>query len=273
MPELPEVEVTRRGIAPVLVGRRVSGVVTRTARLRYPLSADLPHLLTGLTLAGVARRGKYLLLDFSAGTLLIHLGMSGSLRLLPAGTPPQPHDHLDLVMGEILLRLRDPRRFGAVLWIAGGHDLAMHPLLAPLGIEPLAEEFTPHRLFALTRGRNTAIKPLLMDGHLVVGIGNIYASESLFRAGIDPRSAAGRIGLKRYARLVAEIRATLEAAIKAGGSSLRDFIQSDGSSGYFQQQYFVYGRSGEPCRICGKAVRSLRQGQRATFFCGYCQRR
>lgn len=271
MPELPEVEVTRRGIAPGLVGRSVSGVVTRTARLRYPLSPDLPRLLKGLKLLAVERRGKYLLLDFGAGTLLIHLGMSGSLRLLPAGAPAQMHDHVDLVMGDTLLRLRDPRRFGAVLWIAADNDLARHPLLAPLGIEPLADEFTPEWLLARTRGRNTAIKPLLMDSHLVVGIGNIYASESLFRAGIDPRTAAGKIGLKRYARLVPKIRATLQAAIAAGGSSLRDFIHSDGSSGYFQQQYFVYGRGGEPCRICGRSIRALRQAQRATFYCGHCQ--
>ena len=272
MPELPEVEVTRRGIAPELVGRRVSGGVTRTARLRYPLLPELPRLLKGKTLLAVRRRGKYLLLDFGAGTLLLHLGMSGSLRLLPRGAPPQKHDHLDLEFGDRLLRLRDPRRFGAVLWLTGDDEIQHHPLLAGLGIEPLEEVFTPDWLHAATRGRNTPIKQLLMDGHLVVGIGNIYASESLYRARIDPRTAAGRIALKRYQRLVPVIRATLEAAIDAGGSSLRDFIASDGSSGYFQQQYFVYGRAGEPCRVCGKAIRSLRQGQRATFYCPQCQR-
>ena len=273
MPELPEVEVTRRGIAPVLIGSRVSGGVTRTARLRYPLAPELPRLLTGQTLREVGRRGKYLLLDFAAGTLLIHLGMSGSLRLLPRGTPPQKHDHLDLEFGDRVLRLRDPRRFGAVLWLAPNHAINLHPLLATLGIEPLSEEFTADWLYAATRGRNTAIKQLLMDSHLVVGIGNIYASESLFRAGIDPRTAAGKIALKRFERLAPAIRATLEAAIAAGGSSLRDFIRSDGSSGYFQQQYFVYGRAAEPCRNCGSKIRSLRQGQRATFFCPRCQRR
>jgi len=272
MPELPEVEVTRRGIAPELVGRRVSGSVVRTARLRYPLSPELPRLLKGRTLRAVRRRGKYLLLDFGPGTLLIHLGMSGSLRLLPRGVAPQKHDHLDLEFGERLLRLRDPRRFGAVLWLDGKDGSDCHPLLANLGIEPLEDEFTPDWLHAATRGRSTAIKQLLMDGHLVVGIGNIYASESLYRARIDPRAAAGRIALTRYARLVPAIRTTLEAAIDAGGSSLRDFIASDGSSGYFQQQYFVYGRAGEPCRVCGKAIVSLRQGQRATFYCSKCQR-
>ena len=272
MPELPEVEVTRRGIAPPLVGHAVTGVATRTEKLRYPLPAGLSHLLTGLTLRDIARRGKYLLLDFGSGTLLLHLGMSGSLRLLPAGSAPQKHDHLDLAFGPTLLRLRDPRRFGAVLWLPAGNESAKHPLLAVLGIEPLGEDFTPRWLHAATRGSHLAIKPLLMDGHRVVGIGNIYASESLFRARIDPRTAAGAIGLKRFERLVPEIRATLQAAIAAGGSSLRDFIHSDGSSGYFQQQYFVYGRTGEACRVCGKPIRSLRQGQRATFFCAHCQR-
>ncbi len=276
MPELPEVEITRRGIAPSLVGRAVTDVIARTPKLRYPLPKNLLTLLFGQTLAGIARRGKYLLLDFGNGTLLLHLGMSGSLRLLPNDAtmaPAQKHDHFDLIFGKTLLRLRDPRRFGAVLWLPFDSDMARHPLLAPLGIEPLGEEFTPHWLHAATRGRQVAIKPLLMDGHLVVGIGNIYASESLFRAGIDPRTPAGRIGPQRYARLVPEIRTTLEAAIAAGGSSLRDFIHSDGSSGYFQQQYFVYGRTGAPCRICGRPIQTLRQGQRATFFCARCQHR
>lgn len=272
MPELPEVEVTRRSIAPELVGRRVTGGQVRTAKLRYLLDPDLPQKLQGETLQGIARRGKYLLLNFGAGALLIHLGMSGSLRLLPRGAPPRKHDHLDLEFGTRLLRLRDPRRFGAVLWLAQPEAAGTHPLLSCLGIEPLGAEFTPRWLFEATRGRNTPIKPLLMDSHLVVGIGNIYASESLFRARIDPRTPAGRIALKRYERLVPAIRATLEAAIGAGGSSLRDFIHSDGSSGYFQQQYYVYGRTAEPCRICGKAIRSLRQGQRASFFCPHCQR-
>jgi len=271
MPELPEVEVTRRGIAPELVGRRVSGGMARAAKLRYPLNPQLPRQLKGKTLLGIARRGKYLLLDFGSGSLLIHLGMSGSLRLLPSGSAPIKHDHFDLEFGDRLLRLHDPRRFGAVLWLAR-RDLAKHPLLAGLGMEPLDDEFTPRWLFAATRGRNTPIKPLLMDSHLVVGVGNIYAAESLFRARIDPRTPAGRIALKRLERLVPALRATLEAAIAAGGSSLRDFIHSDGGSGYFQQQYYVYGRTGEPCRVCGKAIRSLRQGQRASFFCPQCQR-
>lgn len=274
MPELPEVEVTRRGIAPALTGRRVIGAIARVPALRYPLPARLGQTLEGRSLASVSRRGKYLLLDFGNGHLLVHLGMSGSLRLVAAGLPPDKHDHFDLVFaadaGGIVLRMRDPRRFGAVLWLPG--DPQAHPLLAVLGIEPLAEEFCAGWLKGELAGLSAAIKPTLMDSHRVVGIGNIYASESLFRAGIDPRTPAGRISLRRLERLVPAIKSTLAAAIEAGGSSLRDFIHSDGSSGYFQQQYFVYGRGGEACRVCGRPVRELRQGQRATFFCAACQR-
>ena len=274
MPELPEVEVTRRGIAPALTGRRILDVITRTPALRYPLPEHLQRTLGGHCLAAVSRRGKYLLLGFGHGHLLIHLGMSGSLRLVPAGLPAEKHDHVDLVFAikgrSIALRLRDPRRFGAILWLPG--DPLAHPLLAVLGVEPLAEEFCAAWLRQEFAGLSAAIKPTLMDSHRVVGIGNIYASESLFRAGIDPRTAAGRISLKRIERLVQAIKTTLTAAIDAGGSSLRDFIRSDGSSGHFQQEYFVYGRGGEACRVCGRAVRELRQGQRATFFCAGCQR-
>ena len=274
MPELPEVEVSRRGIAPVLTGREVSGVIARVPALRYPLPENLKRTLSGHRLTAVNRRGKYLLLDFGHGHLLIHLGMSGSLRLVPAGLAAARHDHFDLVFiikgKAVALRLRDPRRFGAILWLQG--DPLQHPLLAGLGVEPLTQEFSAAWLRNEIAGLSAAIKPTLMDSHRVVGIGNIYASESLFRAGIDPRTAAGRISLKRLERLVPAIKTTLAAAIDAGGSSLRDFIRSDGSSGYFQQQYFVYGRSGEPCHVCGRPIRELRQGQRATFFCAGCQR-
>jgi formamidopyrimidine-DNA glycosylase len=274
MPELPEVEVTLRGIAPTLCGNLVTGVTVRTPSLRYPLPERLDRTLCGHCLASVRRRGKYLLLDFGHGHLLIHLGMSGSLRLVPAGLPPEKHDHFDLVFAlkgkPVALRLRDPRRFGAILWMPG--DPRAHPLLAVLGMEPLTEDFSAAWLKHELAGLTAAIKPTLMDSHRVVGIGNIYASESLFRAGIDPRRAAGRISLQRLERLVAAIKATLAAAIEAGGSSLRDFIHSDGSSGYFQQQYFVYGRGGEACRVCGGPIGELRQGQRATFFCPRCQR-
>lgn len=274
MPELPEVEVTLRGIAPTLTGRRVSGVIARTPALRYPLPRDLHRTLDGHCLAAVSRRGKYLLLRFDHGHLLIHLGMSGSLRLVPAGLAAGKHDHVDLVFAikgrSVALRLRDPRRFGAILWLTD--DPLTHPLLAVLGVEPLTEQFSAAWLKQELAGVSAAIKPALMDSHRVVGIGNIYASESLFRASIDPRTAAGRISLKRLERLAQAIKTTLAAAIDAGGSSLRDFIHSDGSSGYFQQHYFVYGRGGEPCRVCGRPIRELRQGQRATFFCVGCQR-
>lgn len=281
MPELPEVEVTRLGIAPHLEGRVLKRVVLRTPALRYPLPTDLQERLAGQTLLAVRRRGKYLLLDFGRGQVLLHLGMSGSLRLVSAEQAAEKHDHVDLVFaaaknhrpGELALRLRDPRRFGALLWLPGTPEVAArHPLLAVLGIEPLSDAFTPRWLFDQTRGLTAAIKTTLMDGHRLVGVGNIYASESLFRAGIDPRTAAGKISLKRYERLVPAIRATLTEALAAGGSSLRDFIHSDGSSGYFQLQTGVYGRAGEPCRQCGTIIRTLRQGQRATFFCPRCQR-
>lgn len=274
MPELPEVEVTRRGIAPVLCGNRVLDAIARVPALRYPLPTDLGRTLEGQRLTAVNRRGKYLLLDFGHGQLMIHLGMSGSLRLVPADLAAEKHDHFDLVFRiggkAVALRLRDPRRFGAILWLQG--DPLAHPLLSVLGVEPLTDEFNAPWLRQELAGLSAGIKPTLMDSHRVVGIGNIYASESLFRAGIDPRAAAGRVSLKRLERLVPVIKTTLAAAIDAGGSSLRDFIRSDGSSGYFQQQYFVYGRSGEPCRVCGRPIRELRQGQRATFFCAGCQR-
>lgn len=274
MPELPEVEVTRRGIAPALTGNRVIAVIARTRALRYPLPDKLETVLCTQRLAAVGRRGKYLLLEFDSGRLLIHLGMSGSLRLVPASQPAEKHDHLDLVFAighrKTALRLRDPRRFGAILWLP--RDAPLHPLLAVLGIEPLTGAFDARWLKQELSGLAAAIKPTLMDSHRIVGIGNIYAAESLFRAGIDPRTPAGRISLKRLERLVPAIKETLAAAIDAGGSSLRDFIRSDGSSGYFQQQYFVYGRGGEPCRVCGRRIRELRQGQRTSFYCPGCQK-
>lgn len=270
MPELPEVEVTRRGIAPALLGRRLASADFRVPALRYPLPHAQRAGFVGRCLRAITRRGKYLLLDFGSGHLLIHLGMSGSLRLIPAQTAPQKHDHVDLVFDDIALRLRDPRRFGAILWLEG--DVLTHPLLASLGIEPLDDAFDANWLKRELSGLKAAIKPVLMDSHRIVGIGNIYATESLFRAGINPRTAAGKISLARLERLVPVIKATLRAAIEAGGSSLRDFIHSDGSSGYFQQQYFAYGRTGGPCRICGQAIKEIRQAQRATFYCTRCQR-
>jgi formamidopyrimidine-DNA glycosylase len=270
MPELPEVEIVRRGLLPHLRGRKVHAVLARHESLRYPLPRELGRTLAGRILRGIDRRGKYLLLRFDHGTLIVHLGMSGSLRLLPRAAPAGKHDHLDLVFGRWLLRLRDPRRFGAVLWTK--EDVRTHPLIAALGIEPLAEGFDGHWLHAATRRRTVPIKLFLMDSHVIVGVGNIYASESLFRAGIDPRTPAGRLSRIRCTRLAAAVKATLQAALAAGGSSLRDFIHSDGGLGGFQQQHFVYGRAGAPCRVCGTKIRSLRLGQRSTFFCPRCQR-
>jgi formamidopyrimidine-DNA glycosylase len=278
MPELPEVEITRRGIAPPLLGRRLASVYFRVPALRYPLPHEYVDEFRGQVLRDTLRRGKYLLLDFGSGHLLIHLGMSGSLRIVDELAPVQKHDHIDLVFGEgkstAILRMRDPRRFGAMTWIAGDRAAALrHPLIATLGIEPLTDEFTGQWLHDRLKGIKAAIKPALMDSHRVVGIGNIYASESLFRASIDPRTPAGRVSRKRIDLLVPAIKQTLNAAIDAGGSSLRDFIHSDGSSGYFQQQYFVYGRTGDACRICATPIREIRQAQRASFYCPRCQRR
>jgi formamidopyrimidine-DNA glycosylase len=269
MPELPEVEVTRRGLEPALAGRVISGVAVREPRLRWPVPKDV-HRLAGRTVRAVERRGKYLLVDCGDGHLILHLGMSGSLRVLPSGTPAQKHDHFDLQLGDRILRLRDPRRFGAVLWSTAAIDT--HPLLAHLGIEPLSRELHPARLHQLTRPHRTGIKQFLMDGRRIVGVGNIYASESLFLAGIHPRTPARKLSLERCARLSAAIKQTLRAAIRAGGSSLRDFVGADGNAGYFQQRYWAYDRTGEPCRRCGSTIRKIQQGQRSTFYCPTCQK-
>jgi formamidopyrimidine-DNA glycosylase len=281
MPELPEVEVTRLGIAPHLEGRIVSTVVLRRDGLRWPFPPGLAECLSGRTIRAIGRRGKYLLLQFDHGTLLIHLGMSGHLRILPVATPAQKHDHFDLVLaspeqdpaGARLMRLTDPRRFGAVLWHgseAGAVD--QHILLRGLGVEPLEPGFSAQLMHRESRKRSAPIKQVLLAGDIVVGVGNIYASESLFRAGINPAMPANRIGLVRYEKLVQAIRAILAAAIAQGGSTLRDFIGADGQSGYFQQSYFVYDRAGQACRVCGAAIRQIRQGQRSTFYCANCQK-
>jgi formamidopyrimidine-DNA glycosylase len=218
----------------------------------------------------VRRRGKYLLLDCGDGHLIMHLGMSGSLRLVPPGTPAAKHDHFDLVLGDRVLRLRDPRRFGAVLWTS--QPVEAHPLLAGLGVEPLSRALAPARLHALTRGCRVAVKLFLMDARRIVGVGNIYASESLFRAGIDPRRRAGRLSMDDCVRLARAIKQTLRAAIRAGGSSLRDYVGADGALGDFQSRMWVYDRAGKPCRRCGTAIRRIVQGARATYFCPSCQR-
>jgi len=317
MPELPEVETTLRGLAPHLTGQVVAEAIIRNTQLRWPIPRELPELLCGHTIRALQRRAKYLLVRFDHGTLILHLGMSGSLRILtgkPApslltlmeplanrlssqaskslvisrkrarGTPSRcasssfitvppadKHEHFDLVLanGEVM-RLRDPRRFGAVLWHGG--EVGEHPLLAKLGPEPLLDGFDAEHLYRATRGKTAAIKLVIMDSHVVVGVGNIYANEALFRASIKPQLAAGKVSRARCERLVTEIRATLREAIKLGGSSLRDYVDSDGKQGYFQQHYWVYGRAHEACRKCGGAIRLLKQGQRSSFYCPVCQR-
>jgi formamidopyrimidine-DNA glycosylase len=271
MPELPEVETTRRGIAPHLTGRTVARVAVRDGRLRWPVPRALALQLPGLTVTGVGRRGKYLLLETSAGTALAHLGMSGSLRLVDAQVPPTPHDHVDIVFTDgRALRLRDPRRFGSLLWTT--RPWQEHPLLRELGPEPLEDAFDGDYLFAAARGRRVAVKHFIMNSHVVVGVGNIYANEALFLAGIHPRRAAGRIGRERYAMLAGAIRRVLNESLTAGGTTLRDFVNGVGEPGYFGLHLRVYGRGGEPCPRCRRPVREIRQGQRSTFYCCACQR-
>ncbi len=273
MPELPEVETVRRGLEGAILGRTVRAVVVRAPALRWPIPADLDRILPGLEVASVRRRGKYLLLGLAPGTLIVHLGMSGNLVFRREPTPPGRHDHLDIVFDHGVARLNDPRRFGAVLW----HPRALgpvedHPLLAGLGIEPFAEEFDGRHLYRASRGRIASVKQFLLAGEAVVGVGNIYASESLHRAGIRPTRAAGAIGLARYERLAEAIRATLGEAIEMGGTTLRDFEGPDGVGGYFQLACRVYGRDGLACGRCGGTIRRIVQQQRATWFCPGCQR-
>jgi formamidopyrimidine-DNA glycosylase len=271
MPELPEVETTRRGIAPYLVGRVITRVVVRQPRLRWPIPAAVSEGLTGYTVLQVSRRAKYLLLRTEAGTALLHLGMSGSLRIVPAKEPPSRHAHLDLVLDDgRCLRLSDPRRFGCLLW--AGPDPMRHPLLAGLGPEPLEPRFSGRYLHDTARGRRVPVKSFLMNGRIVVGVGNIYASESLFLAGIHPARAAGRIGLERYERLASAVREVLTESIEAGGTTLRDFVHSDGNPGYYSTRLRVYERAGKPCERCGKPIRHRTIGQRSSYFCAACQR-
>ncbi len=275
MPELPEVETTRRGIAPYLIGRRVVGVTLRRPDLRWPIPAAISELLPGQRIDAVERRAKYLLLHTQAGSALLHLGMSGVLRVLPPDAPVGKHDHVDIALertstqAERILRFTDPRRFGCLLWQAPGE---IHSLLANLGPEPLTDAFDGDLLWHLSRGRKAAVKLFLMDNAVVVGVGNIYASEALFAAGIDPRRAAGSISRARYARLASEVKRILAWAIERGGTTLRDFINPDGAPGYFFRELNVYGRAGEACQVCGTAIRQVSLGQRSTFWCPHCQR-
>jgi formamidopyrimidine-DNA glycosylase len=269
MPELPEVETTLRGIEPHVLGRRIAAMELWRGDLRWPVPTGLPHLLEGAEVQSLSRRGKYLLAGFSRGTVLIHLGMSGSLRLTPSGEVRRKHDHWQWPLDEGLgLRYHDPRRFGALLWSDRGEE---HPLLANLGPEPLSDDFSGHYLWQQSRGRRQPVKAFIMDSHLVVGVGNIYASESLYRAGIHPFRPAGRISRVRYQRLEDSVRGVLQDAIASGGSTLRDYVNGSGNPGYFQQQLDVYGRSGLPCRSCGSGIRMKTLGQRATFYCRNCQ--
>jgi formamidopyrimidine-DNA glycosylase len=271
MPELPEVETTRRGVAPHVERQKVTAVRVYDHRLRWPVPRDLPRRLVGRRVDRVDRRSKYLLFRIGADTLLVHMGMTGSLRVFTEAPPKEAHDHVDLEFANgVVLRYRDPRRFGAMLWSPG--TAAQHRLLARLGVEPFSAEFDADYLYRATRGRRAAIKLVLMDSHVVVGVGNIYANESLFRAGIRPDRAARRIGRIRLGRLAVAVRDTLTEAIAKGGSTLRDYVDSRGEPGYFQLEYYVYGRKDEPCRVCGTPIRMRRLGARATYYCPRCQR-
>jgi len=275
MPELPEVETTRAGLAPHLEGRRVRSVLLRRPDLRWPIPPEIGERLPGQRIGAVRRRAKYLLLDTDAGSALLHLGMSGSLRVLPAKTPVREHDHVDIAIegkdgkpGRVL-RFNDPRRFGCLLWQPPGET---HELLLGLGPEPLSEAFDGDYLFERSRGRSAPVKTFLMDQKVVVGVGNIYAAEALFAAGISPLRAAGKVSRERYAALADSVKRILAHAIARGGTTLRDFIAPDGAPGYFEQELSAYGRGGEPCPRCGRPLKQAMIGQRASVWCGHCQR-
>ncbi len=270
MPELPEVETSRRGIEPYVAGQRIDNVIIRDRRLRWPIARDLDERLPGTTVNAVERRAKYLLLKTTGGTAIMHLGMSGSVYIVDRDTPAGIHEHFDIEFGSgKALRYRDPRRFGSLHW---SDDAASHWLLSGLGPEPLSDSFSGKYLYAISRNRRISIKPFLMNSTIVVGVGNIYANEALYRAGVHPQRAAGRIALPRCTKLVAAIRSVLERAIRAGGTTLRDFHGGNGESGWFQQELDVYGREGEPCYGCGRPIRCIVISQRATYYCVNCQR-
>lgn len=270
MPELPEVETTRAGIAPHVEGRQIQRLQVYQPSLRWPVPDDLPQLLAGQQILQLRRRAKYLLFDLAAGSFIVHLGMSGSLRLVTDQSALRKHDHLEWFFANgQRLRYHDPRRFGCVLWQPAGEQ---HALLQQLGPEPLSAAFDAARLYQLSRGRRSPVKQFIMDNAVVVGVGNIYANEALFMAGIRPDRAAGRISLARYGVLAAAIKQVLQRAIDAGGTTLRDFVNGQGQPGYFRQSLQVYGREGEPCRRCGSLLRARQLGQRNTFYCVACQR-
>ena len=271
MPELPEVETTRRGIEPHICGQQIIRVLVRNRQLRWPVPTVLETSLLGVTTQSIERRAKYLLFHTSKGVMIVHLGMSGSLHIAIAGDQMNKHDHLEIEFSNgRLLRLNDPRRFSSLHWTA--LPVEAHRLIRPLGPEPLDAAFTEDYLYHKSRNRTVAIKNFIMDSHVVAGIGNIYASESLFLSGIHPRRGAGKVSKSRYGKLLTAIRQVLQSAIEAGGSTLNDFVRPDGRPGYFQHHFSVYGRAGQPCRKCGSPIKQITLGQRSTFYCGRCQR-
>lgn len=272
MPELPEVETTRCGIIPHVEGQKITHVTIRHFKLRWPIPHDLANILTSQTIHSIKRRAKYLLLECDAGTLIIHLGMSGHLQIVRETDPIAKHSHLDIELeNNNILRFTDPRRFGAVLWTS--EAVEQHPLLNHLGPEPLSKEFSSDYLYKITRNRRTTIKTFIMNGHYIVGVGNIYANEALFLAGIHPRVLAGNISKAKADNLVKVIKGVLAKAIEAGGTTLKDFKKSDGKPGYFAQQLHVYGREAEACTRCGTAIKHFKEAQRATYFCPKCQKK
>ncbi len=270
MPELPEVETTRRGIQPYVLQKKLERVIIRQPMLRWPIADELPLKITGQKITQLTRRGKYILFGFRNGTLLLHLGMSGSLRLVAKNTQPGKHDHVDFVLSSKILRFTDPRRFGSILWTE--QDPMQHKLLNHLGPEPLEETFSTEYLYKKSRHRKTPIKNFIMDSKIVVGIGNIYANEALFLTGIRPTLLAGKVSKTKYQLLIKNIRLVLSQAIQQGGTTLQDFVGGDGNPGYFKQQLKVYGRAGEPCVNCKKPLKEIRLGQRSTVYCSHCQR-
>lgn len=270
MPELPEVETTRRGIAPHVEGKAIQQIIIRQPNLRWPVTESLQHELTGQPINAVSRRGKYLLFATPPGTMLVHLGMSGNLRIQTSSDAIRKHDHIDFVFSDqLILRFNDQRRFGAVLWTSA--PIAEHELLKSLGPEPLSDDFHGQLLYGLGQNRKTPVKSFIMDSHVVVGVGNIYANEALFMAGIHPARPAGNISLARYQKLADCIRQVLGNAIQQGGTTLRDFVNASGKPGYFQQQLSVYGRNGLPCPNCANALAEIRINNRSTVFCRHCQ--
>lgn len=271
MPELPEIETACRGIAPHITGQTICSVDIRNPKLRWPVPVIISETLRGELIHGVSRRGKYILLEFGHGHLILHLGMSGSLRILPSTSPPTKHDHVDMAFNSgICLRYTDPRRFGSIHWTTA--DPFSHNLLKGLGPEPLQRGFHGKYLFNASRNKTRAVKTFIMDSHVVVGVGNIYANEALFMSGIHPATIADAVSLDRYMQLALCIKSTLRKAIKKGGTTLRDFVNSDGNPGYFQQTLSVYGRKDQPCKLCGCPIRAFTLNQRASYYCQYCQR-